>query len=142
MATERDSLIGRPERSPQPSPHSNCQVVSNWVLTFAVSLLAITLFIHGSSPFANLAQPAESSPAAADKSPTKVFSPHTKGRYYATQFISFTINTLGGSASDGECEGRPVDPKVDGCYLGDDDLETDINHRLANLRRCSTNHKK
>ena len=30
-------------------------------------------------------------------SPTSTrFDPHTNGRYYATQFLSFTINTLGG----------------------------------------------
>jgi hypothetical protein len=127
MASERDSLIGRPGSSYQPTLHSKCQVASNWALTLAVFLLVIILFINGSASFANLTQPVESSAAAADKSPTKVFGPHTKGRYYATQFISFTINTLGGSASDGECEGRPVDPKADGC----DDIETDVNHRLT-----------
>ncbi len=41
-----------------------------------------------------------------------------KGRYTATQFISFTINTMGGSAEHGECEGLDVDPKSGLCYLG------------------------
>lgn len=29
--------------------------------------------------------------------------------YKATQFISFTINTFGGLAAHGECDGRDVD---------------------------------
>ncbi|KAL7530885.1 hypothetical protein ACHAXR_003730 [Thalassiosira sp. AJA248-18] len=54
-------------------------------------------------------------------------------RYHATQFISFTINTLGGLAEHGECEGRSVDPDSNSCYLGSDDIESDVNHRLAIL---------
>ena len=55
-------------------------------------------------------------------------------KYKATQFISFTINTLGGLASKGECEGRQVDPEYDGkqiCYLGDKNITKDIHHRFA-----------
>jgi len=53
-----------------------------------------------------------------------------KSKYKATQFISFTINTLGGSADDGECDGRDVDPKTGLCYLGNThDLSEDVHHR-------------
>ena len=53
--------------------------------------------------------------------------------YHATQFISFNVNTLGGLAEHGECEERKVDPASNSCYLGDDDIETDVTHRLAIL---------
>ena len=53
-----------------------------------------------------------------------------KSKYKATQFISFTINTLGGSSADGECDGRKVDPKTGLCYLGNTrDLSEDVHHR-------------
>ena len=50
-------------------------------------------------------------------------------RYTATQFISFTINTLGGSADDGECEGHDVDPISGLCYLGSKNITEDVFHR-------------
>lgn len=57
-------------------------------------------------------------------------SRHDSTRYTATQFISFTINTMGGSAVHGECDGRSVDPETNTCYLGDYDVEQDALHRL------------
>jgi len=73
-----------------------------------------------------------------------------RDRYGATQFISFTINTLGGSASDGECDvtsgiGRggadpaAVDPDGDAgrtCYLGSPNATEDVRRRLAILERA------
>lgn len=57
-------------------------------------------------------------------------------KYTATQFISFSINTLGGMDEYGECEGRSVDPRSGLCYLGDaDNLEEDLNHRFAILTK-------
>jgi hypothetical protein len=51
--------------------------------------------------------------------------------YSATQFISFSINTLGGMDKYGECEGRSVDPADGLCYLGNaDDLVEDLDHRF------------
>lgn len=52
-------------------------------------------------------------------------------KYSATQFISFSINTLGGLDEFGECEGRIVD--TDGvCYLGNKkDLDEDVEHRFS-----------
>ena len=61
----------------------------------------------------------------------------TSVEYIATQFISFTINTIGGIAAKGECDNppRPVDPRNGFCYLGhvenDDNVTQDIFHRLA-----------
>ncbi|KAL3805874.1 hypothetical protein HJC23_007835 [Cyclotella cryptica] len=136
-ATERDGLLTRPQDTlSSPTPGWNCQTISNWALTCVVSLLVLVLIIDPRiSPFGS-SQPSvdeSSASAATTESPHTSFSPHTEGRYYATQFISFTINTSGGSASDGECEGRLVDPKEDACYLGNEDVEKDVNHRLAIL---------
>jgi len=51
-------------------------------------------------------------------------------KYKATQFISFTIDTLGGSADHGECVGRDIDPKTGLCYLGNaHNLSEDVHHR-------------
>ena len=51
--------------------------------------------------------------------------------YVGTQFISFTINTIGGVADKGECKGQPVDPHNGFCYLGNaDNITEDIFHRL------------
>jgi hypothetical protein len=50
-------------------------------------------------------------------------------RYYATQFISFTINTLGGLAARGECDqGQDVDENGV-CYLGNVNITQDMEHR-------------
>jgi hypothetical protein len=52
-------------------------------------------------------------------------------KYTGTQFISFTINTFGGFANKGECEGREVDAFTGTCYLGNDQsLTEDVEHRL------------
>uniref|UniRef100_A0A8J9X1F2 Uncharacterized protein n=1 Tax=Phaeodactylum tricornutum TaxID=2850 RepID=A0A8J9X1F2_PHATR len=56
--------------------------------------------------------------------------------YTATQFISFTINTLGGLQAHGECEGRHVDPDTNSCYLGNTkNISEDILHRVAIVER-------
>jgi hypothetical protein len=51
-------------------------------------------------------------------------------RYGATQFLSFTINTLGGLEEHGECKHRPVDSSTRSCYLGNANITEDILHRL------------
>ena len=55
----------------------------------------------------------------------------TSFQYVATQFISFTINTMGGLQEHGECHHRTVDPNSGACYLGDvHNITHDIEHRL------------
>jgi hypothetical protein len=49
--------------------------------------------------------------------------------YSATQFISFSVNTEGGSAEHGECKGRTVD-EFKKCYLGNFNIIEDAYHRL------------
>jgi hypothetical protein len=52
-------------------------------------------------------------------------------KYTGTQFISFTINTFGGFANKGECEGRQVDASTGTCYLGNNqNITEDVEHRL------------
>mmetsp|Transcript_22680 Transcript_22680/g.53675 ORF Transcript_22680/g.53675 Transcript_22680/m.53675 type:complete len:199 (+) Transcript_22680:1570-2166(+) len=57
--------------------------------------------------------------------------PRSKSKYVATQFINFNINTIGGLASAGECEGLTVDPFTGLCYIGNQDsIEDDFLRRL------------
>ena len=54
----------------------------------------------------------------------------TKVKYIATQFVSFTINTLGGLESMGECHGHVVSTSGE-CYLGNvHNITEDVQHRL------------
>jgi hypothetical protein len=59
-------------------------------------------------------------------------------KYISTQFISFTINTLGGLEDHGECDGRNVDPRGV-CYLGDaQNITHDVQHRLQIVKYVLT----
>mmetsp|Transcript_31969 Transcript_31969/g.48639 ORF Transcript_31969/g.48639 Transcript_31969/m.48639 type:complete len:487 (-) Transcript_31969:72-1532(-) len=56
-------------------------------------------------------------------------------KFIATQFISFTINTIGGVAAHGECEDRNVDPSNGFCYLGNtENITEDVYHRAQILQ--------
>ena len=116
-----------------------CVILSTWVLIVAIAFLSSVMItdirlrrvdghdnISGSDSIST--NVVESDGISDDADETS-----TKRRYHATQFLSFTINTLGGLADKGECEGRNVDPKSNTCYLGDDDVEQDMNHRLKIL---------
>jgi hypothetical protein len=63
-------------------------------------------------------------------------------RYRATQFISFTINTMGGLASKGECVGRDIDNDYEGqavCYLGNrQNITEDLLHRFRIVQDALT----
>lgn len=62
--------------------------------------------------------------------------------YTGTQFISFTINTFGGFANKGECEGREVDASTGTCYLGNNkNITEDVEHRLSLLYEVLDNLK-
>lgn len=63
--------------------------------------------------------------------------------YIGTQFISFTINTIGGVADKDECKGQPVDPHNGFCYLGNaDNITEDIFHRLEIIEQALSKIKK
>ena len=114
---------------------SNKQTASNWVLVAVVTILSIILLFDISLHYPTArtvgVDEDEGISTSLRTSPTSTrFDPHTNGRYYATQFLSFTINTLGGSAKHGECKGKAVDNNTDLCYLGDPDIEKDVLHRL------------
>jgi len=114
------------------------QIFSTWALVVAMFFLSAVLIADIHHRSAAEQEDIISPSTATDASPKAASSPSSTSttsssppRYHATQFISFTINTLGGLADYGECKGRSVDPESNSCYLGDDDIETDINHRLA-----------
>jgi len=136
-SNETDALLGA--QNPDGGNGSK-QVAPNrsggptWLQAFITLLLACVLIVavtisttlvidrHRSSTAES------SSDAPADHGAPKESS--RKSKYKATQFISFTINTLGGSSADGECDGRSVDPKTGLCYLGNTrDLSEDVHHR-------------
>lgn len=117
MRKETDALVGSVDNDTSSSGSRH----SYWLWTaplvcLVVSVLALPPFLQ---------------------SPSEVLLGHqqTERRYKATQFISFTINTLGGVANKGECEGRQVDPDYEGkpiCYLGNSQNVTeDLFHRFA-----------
>ena len=63
--------------------------------------------------------------------------------YIGTQFISFTINTIGGVADKDECKGQPVDPHNGFCYLGNaKNITEDIFHRLEIIEQALSKIKK
>ena len=138
---ETDSLLSaRTETSPGNEKNSEVkrrQILSRWALVVAVSFLAVALIVDIRLRVAAGNDEARSTSTATDTYHETASSPlstsSTPPRYHATQFISFTINTLGGLAEYGECEGRKVDPNSNSCYLGSDDIESDVNHRLAIL---------
>lgn len=118
------------------------QTLATWALAVALTILAVVLLVdiplramHGNDHVAASTTAATDSYtviATSQVSASSVISSPSQ-RYHGTQFISFTINTLGGLAEYGECEGRSVDPNSNSCYLGNDDIEADVNHRLGIL---------
>jgi len=69
-----------------------------------------------------------------EPSQTQDLPPAATQPYIATQFISFTINTLGGLESHGECEGADVDDNGV-CYLGNRNSTEDVLHRLELVKK-------
>ena len=137
---ESDSLLHRDgDTAPSKNDRTKSQNLSTWALVVAVTLLTVVLIAdvrlrgavfdfrrtHGAATTDTSHDAAVSSPS------TTTTSSSSTPRFQATQFVSFTINTLGGLAEYGECKGRNVDPKSNSCYLGSDDIETDVDHRLA-----------
>ncbi|KAL7548251.1 hypothetical protein ACHAWF_011545 [Thalassiosira exigua] len=139
---ESDSLLSGRKDGPSGADDGHrrghrCQLVSNWVLVAAVLFLSAVLIadiqvrVGERGRTESKASTANDSPATTPSSSLPSTPP--AARFHATQFISFTINTLGGLAEHGECEGRSVDPNSNSCYLGDDDIESDVSHRLSIL---------
>lgn len=96
------------------------QIYSRWGVASLLLISAIML-IAGGNRFSPSSQATDS--LVQSHIGRKRSSPYT-----ATQFISFTINTMGGIAKHGECTGRDV--AADGtCYLGSFDMAEDVERR-------------
>ena len=114
-----------------------CLTLATWILVIVMTCLSVVLIvdIRLRSTSSNAAEHHDVggiiSGTTYDVDDPPVSPP--RRRYHGTQFISFTINTLGGLAEHGECDGKNVDPTSGTCYLGDDDIEADVNHRLMIL---------
>jgi hypothetical protein len=97
---------------------------SLWKIASALALGALAVVLCGAT---------KSNVALSENTPD--FMLHLKGKksespYKATQFVSFTVNTMGGIAKHGECIGREV--AADGtCYLGSFDIVEDVVHRAS-----------
>lgn len=137
VATETDGLLsvpngnGNDDNNTQRCSNTSSQTTSNWALVAVVSILVITLIVDISLRASASDTTETHASTHTSLHSTTPLRPHSEGRYYATQFISFTINTLGGLAEHGECEGKNVDPRSNSCYLGNTNIEKDVNHRLA-----------
>jgi hypothetical protein len=119
MSTETDLRIWAREED---HASQGRRRVSRWGIVSVLGLVALVVLARSAN-----------SRIGAGLSETPDFLLHLKGKrssspYKATQFISFTINTMGGIAAHGECVGRHV--ADDGtCYLGSFDIEEDVVHR-------------
>ena len=102
-----------------------CVILSTWVLIVAITFLSLVMVIdiclrrvdgHDDSSSGSIGS-MPTNVVESDISTDDADETSTTRRYHATQFLSFTINTLGGLADKGECEGRNVDPKSNTCIL-------------------------
>ncbi len=134
-ASETDGLLGNSSGRRRTTHWQTCCALTSTLLLLLLASALFCIDIHlrwvdGGKNNRDSSAVVVDSPATTTTPPSR-----KKKKYHATQFISFTINTLGGLDEYGECNknNRSVDPKSGTCYLGDDDIESDINHRLAIL---------
>ena len=146
MATESDSLLtmsGGEDLSPRRKwPISLCSVHTLSMVLFGVVMILassgggrihhLPLLQVSSTTSANIVNSLDLVEGGPQHTGTTTTSSAPQ-RYKATQFISFTINTLGGLAEHGECEDRSVDENGV-CYLGNANITQDLEHRLLLLR--------
>lgn len=135
MATESDSLL-RKSGEDDLSPRSRKWPLSLWssvLVLFGTVVVILAYYSEGGG---------HQLPLSTTTSANIVNSLDLEGghlhhtqqqRYKATQFISFTINTLGGLAEHGECEDRSVDGNGV-CYVGNYNITEDLEHRLLLVR--------
>lgn len=132
--TTMDNDLRRWAREEDHAPLQRRNHMSQWLMTSIISLLVVgalvvslgsladdkadNLLTERTDLIVNL-EGKEESPAP---------------RYKATQFISFTINTFGGLAEHGECNGRDVDGNGV-CYLGSNNITEDVTHRALIVRQ-------
>ena len=117
-------LLGKPNEKKEKKTNS-FYVISTLILT----IVAAEYFLANQKP-ADTNQ-TSSTPALR---PLPDHPVAKKPKYTTTQFISFTISTLGGLQNYGECEGRDVEVETGTCYLGkNQNLTEDVEHRLKLL---------
>jgi hypothetical protein len=129
MANERDSLLSSGSAATVSKGEWKGLFWMALTAFFTLTTAGLLIFVH-----------TESRSNDAMKKPTS--NEHTtkilrggpeavSAKYTATQFISFTISTMGGLADAGECEGLVVDEATGSCYLGDaTNIAADLAHRL------------
>jgi len=101
------------------------------------SLLTITtMFMVGRQFIVVPVIPPQSIMPPTSSSASSSSSSSSSRKYRATQFISFSINTMGGVAEYGECNDPTlVDPDDGLCYLGNSqNLTEDVKHRYMILQ--------
>lgn len=125
MSNERDALLSNGS-----APVANASI---WKGLWA-GVAAFFALTTASLLAYDVRSPSVSNPRSDANLPTEkhVRSPKsTSGKYIATQFISFTINTMGGLAEEGECDGLVVDESTGSCYLGNaKNMTADLYHRI------------
>jgi hypothetical protein len=102
-----------------------------FVSVLLVAVIAVYVLVDYDDDDDELASEESASTYTRSDTNTVLPSEDNSRRYTATQFISFTINTLGGLDSHGECAHQPVDPDTGVCYLGNKkNLTADVHHRM------------
>jgi hypothetical protein len=137
IPTEYDTLLPSNNNGSSGSRRRPAWIL--WTL-LVVALVAIGVFVEYYKLSGNSRQDdnddndesasSSSAPASTTRSDATTATDTSRG-YTATQFISFTINTLGGLDAHGECGHQPVDPNTGVCYLGNQkNLTADVHHRM------------
>jgi len=155
---ETDRLLASTQQREQTLPdRRNSLSLSRWLVRLSLFLVAtsvavtILVSVLRHRPYPRIQERrrhrSQTSPGVSSPFPSNTFRIDDKAngekqeewRYTATQFISLTINTLGGLAKRGECDGRSVDPNSGTCYLGSRNITQDVYRRAellaAALRR-------
>ena len=130
-ASEVDPLVSSNGNGSGSHPASNNSSFRNVIASVVIALGMMV--VVGSAGYALGRSYSTPGPTSFTTTQTSIrFDAHSPHSYEATQFISFTINTLGGKAEFGECQDLPVDPDSNTCYLGNSqNLTEDVYHRLG-----------
>jgi hypothetical protein len=138
IPTEYDALIPSPNIDTGIRRRSAWYIFTTPLVLVLVALVASVGFVEyklsgrGDDKNESVSSAAPASASIRSDATTTADTLQENGRrYVATQFISFTINTLGGLDAHGECAHQSVDPDTGVCYLGNEkNLTADVQHRL------------
>jgi hypothetical protein len=129
IPTESDTLLRSSSNGSRIQRRPPWVLWTIWIILVLgiIAVIAVCVFLEYTD------KSAPSTPATYTRSDATTADPieENSRRYTATQFISFTINTLGGLDAHGECGHQPVDPDTGVCYLGNTkNLTADVHHRM------------